>query len=505
MKILSAEQIRKADQYTIENEPVSSVELMERAAKKCSDWIVSHYSGKPVKVFKIICGIGNNGGDGLVIARHLAKSGLNVEVFILRLSDKTSDDFAINYKRLKDENVQVTDLTEDNHEFRAKAGEVIVDAIFGSGLSRPIEGFIADITYHVNNSNAEVISIDMPSGLFSEDNSDNIRKNIVQADYTLTFQLPKLSLLFPENAKYSGKWEVLDIGLDKEFIDKTESKYYYLTKEMVKPLIRKRSKYSHKGSYGHALLSGGSYGKMGAIVMAAKACLRSGVGLLTTQIPQCGYEVMQTSVPEGMAIVDPEKNFISEYPVENYDAIGIGPGLGREEASQNLLKLFIQNSKSPLILDADALNILSENKTWLPFFPASCILTPHPGEFRRLVGKWDTDEEKLKFQKDFALKHSLYVILKGAHTSIACPDGEMFFNSTGNPGMATGGSGDVLTGIITALRAGGYDSKQASVLGVYLHGLAGDIAAAEKTMEGMIAGDIIEAIPEAWAELKRKG
>lgn len=501
MKILSAAQIREADAYTIANEPVSSTALMERAASACFEWIVKHFDKS--HSFKIFCGVGNNGGDGLAIARKLRNDGYNTEVFILRFSNKCSEDFLINEKRLDGLKIKITDLSEESfHEFGAPGKnekQVIIDAIFGSGLSRPVTGFAAEIIKKINKSESTVISIDIPSGLFCENNAGNTRENIIKANFTLTFELPKLAFFFPENGENVGEWKLIPIGLDQEFISETAGKFFFITRKTACRILRPRKKFSHKGTYGHALLICGGYGKMGASVLAARACLRSGAGLTTAHIPECGYEVMQTSVPEAMVSVDESDQFITGHPhLEKFSAIGAGPGLGAEKQTGNMIKLLIQNSPAPLVIDADAINIISENKTWLSFLRRQSIFTPHPKEFERLVGKSSDDFERLEMQIAFARKFNSYVILKGAHTSIACPDGEVFFNSTGNPGMATGGCGDVLTGILTGLSAQGYSLKETCVLGVYIHGLAGDIAAEKKGFEALIAGDLIDSLGEAF-------
>ncbi|MCO6498796.1 MAG: NAD(P)H-hydrate dehydratase [Vicingus serpentipes] len=501
MKILTTEQTRAADAYTIEHEPISSINLMERAATQCAQWLIKQYDkGIP---FSIFCGVGNNGGDGLVIARLLKSEGYKVEVLIVEFSKNYSADFRINLTRLKEDNIRPLYLTESKNEFNIVDQSVIIDAIFGSGLSKPIGGFITGVVDQINKSNNDVVAIDMPSGLFAESNINNDKKNIVKANYTLTFQQPKLTMLFPENYIYVGDFEVLDIGLHPQFLKEVESKKIYFTKEIAQSILHHRQKFSHKGTYGHALIIAGSKGKMGAAVLSAKACLRSGVGLLTTHVPKSGVEIIQTSVPEAMCIEDDGVDFLCSLgAVEQFSAIGIGPGIGKEQATQNVLKLLIQSSTKPLVIDADALNILSENKTWLAFLPEGSILTPHPKEFERLVGKWSNDEERLELQQEFAFVNKIYVILKGANTSIACPDQMIYFNSSGNAGMATGGSGDVLTGVITGLLAQGYQPKDAALMGVYLHGVAGDIAKENLDENAMIAGDILHYLPMAFGWLK---
>ncbi|MBA3705838.1 MAG: NAD(P)H-hydrate dehydratase [Bacteroidetes bacterium] len=502
MKIFSTEQIRNADQFTIENEPVSSLNLTERAGAACAKWILNRFD--TATEFKIICGTGNNGGDGFVIARLLMEGSYKVQTFIINQTDKRSTDFTANYKRFTIENsvIEIDSINAFQKGFKSNRDSVVIDAILGSGLNRPITGLYGECIKLINQLSIPVIAIDIPSGLYCDtlNSKDDI---IVKATYTLSLQFPKLSCMFTENAQYIGEFSILDIGLHPDYIAQTFAQDHFITKNDVQLFLKIRNKISHKGNYGHALLIAGSYGKIGAAVLSAKACMQSGVGLLTVHVPKCGYEIMQTSIPEVMVDADTETNFISDnIRIEKYNTIGIGPGIGTEKQTQNIVKLLIQNSDAPLVFDADAINILAENKTWLSFIPAGCIFTPHPKEFERLVGRSENSMERLQLQKDFSFKYKAYVVLKGAHTAISCPDGNVFFNSTGNPGMATAGSGDVLTGIITSLLAQGYTSRQACILGVYLHGLAGDLAADKKTEESMIASDIIENLGEAFKYLR---
>jgi len=502
MKILSIKQIRDADKYTIEKEPVASIDLMERAAISCVDWITERFDIHTE--FKIICGQGNNGGDGLAIARLLTEKQYKVQVVVVHHSDNHSSDFMTNYERFRSKNdpVDVNSITSFHTTFQVEQNTVIIDALVGSGLNKPLEGLLADCVSFINKFSVPVISIDMPSGLYG-DVLNNPTDTIIKANYTLTFQFLKLSFMFTENAKYIGEFSVLNIGLHPDYINHALTQNHFITRNDVSVLLKTRSKVAHKGTFGHALLVCGSYGKMGAAILASKACMRSGAGLLTVHIPKCGYDILQTTVPEAIVDTDTETNFISDnIKVEKYNTIGIGPGIGTEKQTQHVVKLLIQNSSVPLVFDADAINIIAENKTWLSFIPANCIFTPHPKEFERLTGKSSDTSERLQLQRHFSLKYKAYVVLKGAHTSISCPDGTVLFNSTGNPGMATAGTGDVLTGIITSLLAQGYTSQYSCIIGVYLHGLAGDFAAHEKSEESMIASDIIENLGEGFKYLR---
>ncbi len=503
MKILSVEKIREADAYTIKHEPIPSIDLMERAAYQLYRWIKKRVDKE--HTFHIFAGVGNNGGDGLVLARLLLKKGYRVIIHIVRYSDKTSTDFQVNYDRLigMDMSANINEIKEKQDLPELSEDDLLVDALFGSGLARPVEGIAAGVIQKMNDTTAVTVAVDVPSGLFSDGHSNPEEGAIVRADYTLSFQMPKLAFLLPENDQFVGEWHVLDIGLSSEYINKVKTKDYFMKKKDIAPMLKQRRKFDHKGTFGHALLIAGSYGKMGAAILASRACLRSGVGLLHTHIPRVGYEIMQTATPETMLSIDSYDNYFSAVPdLSMYNAIGIGPGIGMEKQSQMALKLLVQEYPSPIVFDADALNILAENKTWLPFLPKGCILTPHPKEFERLVGKWTDDYHKLLLLREFSSKFNAYVVLKGAHTATCFPDGSIYFNSTGNPGMATAGSGDALTGLILGLLAQGYSPGQASVIGTYLHGLAGDLAMKKQGTEAMVAGDIVEAIGSTFRRMK---
>jgi ADP-dependent NAD(P)H-hydrate dehydratase / NAD(P)H-hydrate epimerase len=502
MKILSVTDIRKADALTIENEPIASVDLMERAAQACTNWFL-HHIGKN-QVYQIFCGNGNNGGDGLAIARQLHKENCEVEVYIVRVTEDDAPDFTINLKRVeKESNLFATYfLPSEEIVFPETNQAIIIDALLGTGLSREPEILVAEIIDRINANNTTVISIDIPSGLFADDNRTNSFRHVIKANHTLTFQQAKLSFLFENTAQYAGHFTILDIGLDPQFISEVKSPYYFVLQSDLGGLTRKRNKFSHKGSFGHALIVAGSEGKTGAASLAVNACLRSGVGLTTAHVPACASLVLQIGSPEAMLqFSENEKMLQGRIPSDKFSAMGIGPGLGTSIEATQSLKQLISEYRNPIVFDADALNILAENKTLLAFLPAECILTPHPREFDRLTEKHERAEDRFYTQLEFARKFNCYLVLKGAHTAIACPDGSVFFNSTGNPGMATGGSGDVLTGLITGLLAQDYASRDACILGVYLHGMAGDLAANLFSQEGMKASDLIDQLGNAWKSI----
>jgi ADP-dependent NAD(P)H-hydrate dehydratase / NAD(P)H-hydrate epimerase len=504
MKLFRSDQIKQIDEFTINEEPVRSVDLMERAAKQLLTWYISRFDrSRRVLIF---AGPGNNGGDGLALARLLEANRYETQVFYVEFTDRTSEDWKINLRRLEsDTTVKISYLKESEHFPIINPDDIIIDAIFGSGLTRPVEGLAAEIIKRINQCGASVISIDIPSGMFGEDNTSNNYDCIIKADFTLSFQFPKLCFMFPENAEKTGDWIILPIGLSQNAIRNTITPYSLSLKSDVAPLIKIRRKFDHKGIYGHGLLIAGSKTKMGAALLGAGAALRSGIGLISCHIPSCGIPVLQSSLPEAMA--DPDDNemiFSRAGNTDSYSAVGVGPGIGTEQETQTALYELLKVCKKPMVIDADGLNILALNKEWYSLIPTGAILTPHPKEFERLAGRTENSFIRLKRQVEFSVSHKCIVVLKGANSSISTPDGNVFFNSTGNPGMATAGSGDVLTGILLSLLSQGYTPENAAVLGVYLHGLAGDIAAEKLCYESIIASDIINNLSGAFNNMREE-
>jgi len=499
MKILSTAETKQADTYTIENEPIASIDLMERASMAFIRIFTTHCdSNRNVHIF---CGTGNNGGDGLAVARLLLKQKYHVDTYVVNFKGEGSRDFLVNYDRLK--KIKEPHILNEKGKFPDFGkNDVIIDAIFGSGLTRPVEGFYAQVISEINEKSNHIVSIDIASGLFADEPS---RKGaIIKPSLTISFQMPKLAFLIPENENFVGKWIIADIGLNQEFIEKTSSRYHLLTDMVIKKMIKIRKRFAHKGDFGKAIMISGGMGKMGAAVLGAKACMRAGAGLLTMQIPLCGYEIMQASVPEAMVTVDIQKEYISQYPdLIPYDAVGIGPGIGTHADTTKMLYKLLENYSKPLVLDADAINIIGKNRFLLEKLPEGSILTPHLKEFERITEECENHFERLKLQQEFSTKYKVIVILKGAHSSISLPNGRIFFNTTGNPGMATGGSGDVLTGIATSLLAQNYQPMEVALLSAFLHGLAGDLAEKKYGQQGMIASDIIEEIPQAYHLMKK--
>jgi len=501
LKILNALQLQEVDQYTILKEPIPSIDLMERAASKWLEQFKAifqhHITNRPIV---IISGSGNNGGDGLVLARLLLAEGKDARVFYIQLGENKSKDFETNENRLAELNVALKQIVDHTDFPEISDDTIVIDAIFGTGLNRPTEGLSKDLISFINQSpKFSLCSVDIPSGLFLEDNSENEMEGIIRANFTITFQLPKMAFLLPENEKYVGVWSLVDIGLSQQGIFQQETNKYFITSKSVRAIRKPRSKFGHKGTYGHALILAGSKGMIGAAVLAAKACVKSGCGLTSVWAPSRAEHVIQSQVPEALFLADVHSDFVTSIPkVFPYKAIGVGPGIGQEVQTANALKLLIQNAAVPMIFDADALNILAENPTWLAFLPKGSVLTPHPGEFERLTKKTKHSFERFQLQQEFSRKHQVHIILKGAYTSISTPDGKLFFNSTGNSGMATGGSGDVLTGIITGLIASGYKTLEACIFAVFIHGSAGDIALTRESIESLSAVSILENLGKAF-------
>lgn len=498
MKIFPSSSIKKLDAYTIEHEPIQSIQLMERAATALTEAICSRWDTEtPVVVF---AGPGNNGGDALAVARMLAEKGYKIEVFLFNTKGELSPDCQENKELLEimDE-IKFHEITSQFAPPTLTVDHLVIDGLFGSGLNKPLSGGYAAVVKYINASSATVVAIDIPSGLMGEENTFNVKTNIIRADVTLSLQLPKLSFLFAENAEFIGEWDLLDINLSQEGIEELDTNYEMLEAEDIRSLIKPRNKFAHKGSFGHALLIAGSRGMAGASVLAARACLRSGVGLLTVHAPICNNDILQTAIPEAIVEQDvSEICFAVPTDADDYQAIGIGPGLGRSEETEAALLEQLSSCQTPLVVDADALNILANHRHALNNLPKGSILTPHPKELERLVGKCQDSYERLTKAIELAHTAKVHIVLKGANSAIITPNGKCFFNPTGNPGMATAGSGDVLTGIILALLAQGYAADEAAKIGTFVHGLAGDFARKKTGVISLMAGDIINNLPTAW-------
>lgn len=503
MKIFTSAQIHELDKYTIEHEPIKAIDLMERSAKALTVAITQQWTNRtPIVVF---AGPGNNGGDALAVARLLAEQAYEVRVYLFNINKSLSPECITNKQRVA-ENKRIKEFVEVTTQFdppTLDANTLVVDGLFGSGLNKPLTGGFASLVKYINQSPSKVVSIDIPSGLMPEDNTYNVRANIIHADTTLTLQQKKLAFMFADNQEFIGKLRILNIRLSAEYIQNTEAAYTVLEESDIRYRMHHRGDFVNKGTMGNALLIAGSYGMAGASVLATRACLRSGAGKVTVHTPRKNYDIMQISVPEAVMQMDHEETYFSEaVDTDEFDAVGIGPGLGQQESTAIALISQIRRAQCPIVADADALNILANHRAWLQQLPKGIIMTPHPKEFERLAGAtYSSDYECLHKAQEMAQRLQAYIILKGHYSALCLPSGRIIFNSTGNSGMATAGSGDVLTGIITGLLARGYSRQDACTVGMYIHGLAGDYAVKEIGKESLVAGDIIRFLPKAFAEL----
>ena len=504
MKIFTYNQIKELDRYTMEHEPIRSIDLMERVAKALSRTIMDNWTNRtPIVVF---AGPGNNGGDAMAVARMLAEQNYAVSVYLFNISDHLSEDCVTNRQRVVDCK-QIKEFVEVTTQFDPpvlEADMLVIDGLFGSGINKPLAGGFASLVKYINQSPSTIVSIDMPSGLMPEDNSYNVSANIIRADMTLTLQQKKLSFLFADCQQFIGKLRVLDIRLSKDYIEKTDARYATIEENYIRSKIKQRDDFAHKGNMGNALIIAGSYGMAGAAVLATEACMRAGAGKVTIHTPKRNYNVLQTSVPEAVMQIDREETYFSEaVDAEDFDAVGIGPGLGQHENTAIALITQLRRSQCPIVVDADGLNMLANHRAWMQQLPKGIILTPHPKEFDRIVGTSCNGEyERLHKAQEMAENLHAFILLKGHYSALCMPNGHILFNTTGNSGMATAGSGDVLTGIITGLLARGYNAGDACTVGMYLHGLAGDLAAKDLGKESLIARDIIKYLPHAFKRLE---
>ncbi len=498
IKIFVTDKIKEIDRHTIQRKGITSIDLVEEAVTKFTNEFRNSYP--KVRRVVVFAGPGNNGADALGIARQLLDDSYQVVIYLFNPTGYLTPECAENKRRLL--NIEQAEFCEVRDDFMPPvltADDVIIDGLFGSGLNRPLTGGFAGLVKYINASPSEIVAVDVPSGLFGEDNRQNDPQSIVRAHVTYTFNSPKLSFLLAENKEYVGDWKVLPLDMDTRAIEETPSSYYIVREEDVAYAIPSRDTFAHKGTFGHALLVAGSRGKMGAAQLAAKACLRSGVGLLTVHLPKCGEQIMQAACPEAMVDIDSNESYYTQVPdLQHYTVVGAGSGLGQQLESALALDELLSSIFKPVVLDADALNLIANNPDILPKVPARSVLTPHPVEFDRLAGKSNTSYERLQKARAFAKEHKLCIVLKGAYTAVCTCEGNVYFTEAGNPGMATAGSGDVLTGVILGLLAQGLEPETAAVAGVYLHATAGDLAANQWGEPSLIAGDIIDYLGKAF-------
>ncbi|MCA9383351.1 NAD(P)H-hydrate dehydratase [Candidatus Dojkabacteria bacterium] len=499
MKILSAQQLRELEQATLNNQPISNVDLMERVGKAFVSWFTEVIQSN--SSIAILVGKGNNGGDGLVIARLLRNKGYQVEVHIIEHREKASDAFVTNLNRIEEETDIYIGHVQDIQHLVDLSDYIVIDAMLGMGINKPLVGLLKSIVEQVNKNVTElVISVDMPTGLVD----DGKTELAVEADFTFSYEVPKISFMLAENYRYVGEWLCRSIQLDADTLESLEAKYIYLEEEFVSEIygLYPRGKFDHKGMFGHCLIVAGSIGMIGSSILTAKSCLKSGAGLVTVHLPSLGYIPMQTSLPDVIVSSDHSQTNISKIPLDQkYNVICVGPGLGKEVETKRALLDTIKHAQVPLVLDADALNIMATEKDWIDYLPKYSVLTPHMKEFKRLFGDLGEGVERIEQLRHIAAERQIYICLKGAHTAVATPEGVIYFNDTGNPGMAVGGSGDVLAGVISSLIAQEWKISHAVLFGVYLHGLAGDLCAYDMSEEGVTASDIINYLPDAFLEL----
>lgn len=500
IKIFKTEQIKDIDQQTISDQCITSFQLMKRAVNILFERILP-LLGNNSKIW-IFAGPGNNGGDALVLANKLRLIGCDLTIYLYNPKGKLSEDCQNAFNELLDKSV-VININSPKDILTTFKPDIIIDGLFGSGLSRPLDENISSIITQINQIGSTIYSIDIPSGLHGENAPTTKANNIIRANITFTFQQPKLSFMFRESEDYIGELQILDIGISPSAIANNASSFFITEKKDIS--LKTRSKFGHKGSFGHAMIISGHYGMAGAAILASKACLHSGCGLLTIHVPNRLVDIMQISTPEAIVDIDDNPTCFSSarqaLATKRYDAIGIGPGLGTEDITKYGVIDLLNLKKDNLVIDADALNIIAKNNL-IDAIPAHTIITPHPKEFDRLCGESNSSKERLEKQIKLAKEKNIIVILKGAFSSIALPDGNVIFNPTGNDGMATGGSGDVLTGILTSLLAQHYSPTDAAILGVYIHGLAGDHAANKLGKVYMSAGDIVDNLSSAFKAIE---
>lgn len=494
MVILTGKQIREADFYTIEHEPISSLDLMERASRRMAKWFCDNISSDSPLLFLV--GKGNNGGDGLAVARLLHERGYHCTVYLPFQESELSSDCFQNYQRLPE---YIYIFKSDLPVLHSKV--VIVDALLGTGVRGEIKNPLRALIKAINGQANRVIALDLPSGMKTE--YGNATQIMIKADTTLSLEFPKLAMLLPEAGENCGDLEIIPIGLSKKFIETAGSRFRFITSVIIKKLLKKRDKFAHKNVYGHTLLICGQKGMCGAALLSTGAALRSGCGLVTIHIPEGERMALQARYPSAMLSLD-TNGYFSELPqhIEKYSTIGVGCGLGQNHNTVLALAQLLSSTQIPMVIDADALNIIAADRELQKLVPRNSILTPHLGELKRLVGEWSCEEDKISKARELSRNLQSVILVKGAYTMICLPDGTCWFNSTGNSGMAKGGSGDVLTGLLTGLLSRGYASHEAAILGAYWHGMAGDLAAKCLDAETINSTDLIDYLPLAMKVLR---
>ncbi|TAH01487.1 MAG: NAD(P)H-hydrate dehydratase [Sphingobacteriales bacterium] len=492
LKLLTAAQTQLADKYTIENLAISSWELMERACNAFVTTFLSKFTERK-KTISVFCGKGNNGGDGLAIARMLIGEGFTqTKVFIADFEKNETPNFKQNLERLQSLDADISYLSKAD-DLETPQVDFIIDALFGYGLNRALTGEWPNLIEKINNFSAYKIAVDIPSGLPAE--GEPFNNKIICADWVISFQRPKLNFLLPLSNSFIKKWKVVNIGLDENYIQSIATPYFWFWKGDVQNWLKPRKAFTHKGLLGHALIIAGNTQTMGAALICTEACIKTGAGLTTAMVNSSALVALNTRIPEAMFVSrdDETINF------GKYTVIAIGPGLGINNEATALLKSVLKTAQKPLVLDADALNILSENPEFINLIPKNSVLTPHIKEFDRLFGTHQTCWQRIETAFKQAKKLQVYIVLKNRYTMIFNPNGACYFNSSGSPAMANGGMGDALTGIITSTIAQGYEIEKAVLIAVFTHGYVGEQLA--KKMFSVTATAVIKQIPYALKEL----
>lgn len=503
--VFSAASVRSVDAAAIAH-GVPEAEWMDRAAQACLVRILAQEKKlqlDPVPNYHVVAGKGNNGGDGLLIARGLWKAGRTVRVSIVEHSDRSSSGHELATARLAEVPVRIDHIKDSDGSIQIIDNEIIIDCILGTGTTRPATGLLARVVEDINRSQAYVVAIDLPSGT-ADPGTPSETGPVIRADLTLAIETPQMALLLPETGRDAGSWELLRIGLDPWYPAGEPRLANWVEPLDIRKLLRPRARFTHKGSHGHALLMVGGPGCHGAALLAARGCSRSGVGLFTVHGPAGTIAPLTAAVPDAMSSLDPSGEMISEVPdLERYTSVLFGPGVGRSEHSAKALRQLLARWSGPLVIDADGLNLLAVAAELINALNANVILTPHPREMDRLLGTPSTSGfDRLQRTGEFAHRHGCHIVLKGAYTAVCSPDGAIYFLPTGNAGMAKGGTGDVLAGIIAGLSAQQYEQLDSSLISTYLHGRSGDLAAARLGMDAMRASDLVDHLSVAWKELR---
>lgn len=506
MKLFTNDEIRAIERQTLQQEAITSMTLIEHVGEAAASEISARY--RPTRRTVVFAGPGNNGADALLTAHQLSQRGFKPVVYLFNIGGnalKPDCKKARDILATKSPEVELHIIVKTFDTPDLGPGDLVIDGLFGSGLREPLAGGFMSLVRYINESGAKVVSLDVPSGMFAEWNHQGQERNIVHATLTLAVQFPRIAFFFAENADIVGQWKLLDVGLNKEIAEKTKSNFHLIEDTEVKSLLRKRPAFCSKADFGSALLVAGRYGMAGAAVLAAMGALRAGTGKLTVYGPQCIMPIVQNSVPEALFESDDDKLRLTSVSVEHeYSSIGIGPGLGNAEVTVGAVEALLQRSRQPLVIDADALNCIAHRPSMLKIIPRFSVLTPHAAEFDRIFGEQKSEETRLIKALEVSRHYNIMILLKGHFSKLVRPDGKVYINSSGCAAMATAGSGDVLTGIITGLIAQGYKPEVSALIGAFIHGRAGEIAAAENGTYGTVASDIAKATGRAIEDIMNR-